>query len=338
MEYDWSAPPLPDRYALREGTWPSALDQAVVSPRAGYRIGDSVAAFGGREILRVVGIAEDRSNQNGVIVFGFPSQWRSWSIPDAASLYPNSAANVEVFWSGAPRATAVSTLSQAIGSSPLSIDQSIQDRAQLANAHRDIPSVLLPITGLAPLLLVPVVVGLAVGAIFGSWNSRARSQLFMLGIPGHMSNRAIGLASAASVAIGWTVACIVGSLLGIGVRPILDLLLPYELAPWRPAWLYGIEALSLGLLGALLGITASPALARGLALLGRLTRLRRPAAGFCLLGLIVAVPASRNGAGMSVVAVLAALAVAPAHLNCFPGGRRGHERSTLPAYLPSAFL
>jgi len=303
QEFNWAAPPLPDRHSIA-GRWPLINGEVAASSTSGATIGDTISLFGGRQRVTVVGIAEDKANRFARTIFGVRGQWESWVLPDAAALYPNAVANVEVFWHTTTRDEASARLASSIGLNAGAVDQFVQDRARLATARRDIASVLLPITGVAPALLFPALAGLSVGLFLGAWNRRTRHQLIMLGIPSAMARDALYVSAAFCVVAGWVLGTMFGLILGWAIRPLLEAHVAYELAPWGPGFPYPLESLLLGLAGAGVGAAATPALQRGLAMAAVLGRLRRPAAGAAALALVVLVPLARRGIDVSNIAVL----------------------------------
>lgn len=239
VEYDWDNPPLPERFVVTGGSLPAVPRDVMVSQGTGHTVGDHISLFGGRLDLRVVGMVEDRYGRDRALVFGAPGEWQSWEAEGLADRYPSALANVELYWSGAGRDRAAQALGALLGLDASVVDQWIQDKERLAAARRDIASMLLPITGLAPLLLVPGVVGLICGGILGAWNVRTRTTLFMIGVPTRVGHAAIGGCAVIVLVLGWLAGSTVGALGGVLGRPFLAALVPYELAPLTVPWQTG---------------------------------------------------------------------------------------------------
>lgn len=336
--YAWRDAPLPDRFHLESGSFPVATDEVAAAPATGLRLGDMVALFSGEVRLRVVGIILDDTDHASRTLYGDRAQWAAWAPQAVTTRYPNTVANVELFWNGSDPEAGVASFVSTLALEPGDLAQQVQDRTRLAFARRDVASVLLPIAGVAPLLLVPTIAGLGLGLGLGSWNARIRGQLFRIGVSDRVTLGALLLSCAGAVGFGWAAGSAVGLALSAALRGALASVVSYALAPWEFPWAYLFEALALTAAGASIGVVAGPA-ARGAARsLGRLERARRPLALAAGLVLVPAIAGAQRGIDLSVIALLVTLIAALLAPDALLAVTRAGHRAGMPRLLAARLV
>lgn len=245
VETDWTDKPMPGRFTLMSGRWPSRPGEVVVTEalRSQVSRGEVLSVLSGRERFDVVGIARDQYSAWSLIL-GAPGTWSGLS-PDTLRAFPDLSAYATLYWDGASQPAVIGAVAEAIatnpsGRSPASVAETIQEvttsRAELLSRQSAGWVERIPLAYKIPSLALPL---LAVLVIFGLNNRRfQRSMSAMTSIGMRRSRAVAGIAAAVSA---WTVVSMVlGSLAGLGLGLLARLVIvstgvyaaPLSPLPW----------------------------------------------------------------------------------------------------------
>jgi hypothetical protein len=261
VETDWTANPFPQRYSLKDGRWPSAPGEIVLTEAGRVMMpGDGVLpVLSGSQHLRIVGTASDRFSAWATIL----AAPRTWAGMDPAGR-PDRAkpsAFTSLFWNGAIQEQAVSAIEKVITGNSLGRGPD-DDRPEIAGlvagrqdtAAHGPPSWVerFPLAYRLPALALPL---LSVLAVFGL--NRQRSQRIItvftsLGIPRPAAVGGMALATSAWTTISFSFGAVAGAGLGwIARHAVADLRIE-PLSPFPGLLVPGLELLAVVVGGCLL--------------------------------------------------------------------------------------
>ena len=222
VETDWAANPFPQRYSLKDGRWPTAPGEIVLTEAGRVTMpGDgNLPVLSGSRHLRIVGTAYDRFSAWATIL----AAPRTWAGMDPG-LRPDRAkpsASTSLFWNGANQERAVSAIEEVTTGGALGhgADDDRPEIGGLVASRQDTaahgpPSWVerFPLAYRLPALALPL---LSVLAVFGL--SRERSQRIStvftsLGLPRPAAVGGMALATS----VWTTIAAVSGTLAGAGL-------------------------------------------------------------------------------------------------------------------------
>jgi hypothetical protein len=237
-ERDWEAEPLPRRYALTAGRWPSRPGEVTLTNpgEIGFGAPGEVELFSGRGSFDVVGFAEDRY---GVFpqFLAAPGTWATLD-PRLSRDFPATLATLRVHGSTTDERRMARFVLAAGGRASDEAQQGIEDVAQkvetsvtLARTAEAVWFDRLPAAHRVPAVFLPLLAVLLMIALNDRWLRRRLLVLTDAGVPRrHAANglmaAVLGVAVAAVVigsAAGW--------LLGLAARPLLAAAHPLPLSP-----------------------------------------------------------------------------------------------------------
>lgn len=237
-ERDWRAEPLPRRYALIQGRWPSRPGEVTVTNPRELGVGalGELKLFSGRDSFDVVGFAEDRY---GVFpqLLGAPGTWATLD-PRLVRDFPTALATVRIYSSTTDeQQVARFALAAAGGRSDDSrqtigeVAQGVETPATLARTAEAVWFERLPSAYRVPAVLLPLLAVLLMVALNDRWLRRRLLALTDAGVPRPQAAHALMAAVLASAVVAVMVGSAAGCLLALAARPLLSAAHPLPLSP-----------------------------------------------------------------------------------------------------------
>ena len=234
-ERDWTAEPLPGRYALSRGHWPSRPGEVTLTnPSAlGVEALGELEVFSGRDTFVVVGLAADRY---GVFpqVLAAPGTWATLD-PSLARDFSATLATPRVYSSTTDTLRMARFVNAAVGHrSRLGIADAaarVETASSLARTAEAVWFERLPAAYRVPAVLLPLLAVLLMIALDDAW---LRSRLLALtdaGVARLPAVYALMAAVLATAVVAAAVGAAVGGLTGLAARPLLSAVHPLPLSP-----------------------------------------------------------------------------------------------------------
>ncbi|MET8151532.1 hypothetical protein ACIBSW_20160 [Actinoplanes sp. NPDC049668] len=245
QEADWSANPLPKRFVLTQGRWPTAPGEVAVT-RADVLRADTdgrLSVLAGRQHFRVVGVADDRYADVPTYLAA-RGTWAAMS-QDLKSAFPSLVANPIVFWSGADRDDVVSSLSDVLARRPSSNGSDVDPatlRQSVDVSILSLPDALdtretswierIPAGYTVPSLALPALATLLIYALNGRRARKAINTMVSVGMQPSQATGGIALAI-----LGWTIVAsavgvMIGAALGLVARTVVGQFGHQPLSPY----------------------------------------------------------------------------------------------------------
>lgn len=254
QENDWARTPFPVAYELERGAWPAeggfTVSKSLVEK---YPLGSTISFFGGALQGRVTGVMEDVYHRSRFLVLIPPG-----SIASLASLSQNeaqrfsTAINVDVYWDGPANGRIRTSLAQAIENPTVPEDNfgvAIQSRALLESRQRN---ELIEVQLSA--LLIPLLAGVLAARFGARFISRVRLIMHKIGIPASRTGRGGHGAVVVATAVGSLSGLVIGYVLVLAIRPILDVVADSTLGPLVDVPGVGGRAILVAVTGTLIGL------------------------------------------------------------------------------------